>query len=246
MLAGQIGVVHDQSRGTYGAPRIHAELRFRGLRCGRKRVARLMCRAGLAGCPRRRRARTTIPDRGVAPAPDLVARQFRPAAENQLWVADITYVRSWQGFLYLAVVIDAFSRRVVGWSMRADLAAELVVEALAMAVWNRRPAPGLVHHSDQGTQYTSLAFGRRCREARIARSMGGVADCYDNAVCESFFATLKTELLYRRSWPTREEAKTAIFDYVESWYNPRRRHSTLDYLSPVEYEQRRAALVPAA
>jgi putative transposase len=246
VLVGHIGAVHGESRGTYGAPRVHAELRFRGLRCGRKRIARLMRLVDLEGCPRRRRARTTIPDRALAPAPDLVARQFRPAAENRLWVADITYVRTWQGFLYLAVVIDAFSRRVVGWSMRQDLAAELVVEALAMAVWNRRPGPGLVHHSDQGSQYTSLAFGRRCREAGIARSMGGVADCYDNAVCESFFATLKTELLYRRSWPNREAVKTAIFEYVESWYNPRRRHSTLEYLSPAEYEQRHAALVPAA
>ncbi len=185
VLAGHIGTVHGESRGTYGAPRIHAELRFRGLRCGLKRIARLMRTAGLEGCPRRRRARTTIPTPGVAAAPDLVERQFRPAAENQLWVADITYVRTWQGFLYLAVVIDAFSRRVVGWSMRRDLTAELVVEALAMAIWNRRPAPGLVHHSDQGAQYTSLAFGRHCREAGISLSMGSVGDCYDNAACES-------------------------------------------------------------
>jgi len=161
-------------------------------------------------------------------------------------VADITYVRTWQGFLYLAVVIDAFSRRVVGWSMRQDLTAELVVEALAMAVGQRRPAAGLVHHSDQGSQYTSLAFGRHCRAAGIWLSMGSVGDCYDNAACESFFATLKTELLYRPSWPSREAAKTAIFEYVESWYNTRRRHSTLDYLSPAEYEQRHAALGAAA
>lgn len=237
-LLDRIRVIHTQSRQTYGAPRIHAELRDTGVHCGRKRVARLMRQAGVAGAHRRRRLRTTVRDQQAVPAPDLVARAFHADHPDRLWIADITYVRTWSGWLYVAVVLDAFSRRVVGWAMTEDLRTELVLDALNMALWNRRPSAGVVHHSDRGCQYTSLAFGRRCREAGIVPSMGRRGDAYDNAMAEAFFATLETELLMRRSFPHRGAARTAIFDYIEGFYNPRRRHSTLGYLSPAEYERR--------
>ena len=238
-LTEQIRVIHRESRGTYGAPRVHAELAdAHGVRCGRKRVARLMCAAGLAGVCRRRTARTTHREDGGAVSADLVHRSFAASAPNRLWVADITYLPTWQGFLYLAVVLDVFSRRVVGWAMADHLRTELVLDALEMALWNRRPAPGLVHHSDHGCQYTSLAFGRRCRQAGIAVSMGSVGDCFDNALAESFFATLECELIDRSRWRTHTEARMAVFDYIEGFYNPRRRHSALAYLSPAEYERR--------
>lgn len=225
--------VHQMSRGTYGAPRIHAELRAEAHRHGRKRIARLMRAAGLEGAHRRRFRRTTEADPARAPAADLVDRRFTADRPNALWVADITYVRTWAGWLYVAVVVDAHSRRVVGWSMREDLRAELVVDAIQMALWRRQLAPGrLVHHSDRGSQYTSFACGRTLREAGIAQSMGSRGDAYDNALAESFMATLKTELIERRSWPTRQAARTAIYNYIEGWYNPRRRHSALGYLSP--------------
>lgn len=248
-LTATIHAIHAISRGTYGAPRIHAELTdptgaYRS-RCGRKRVARLMRLAQVVGCHRRRARRTTIADPTAAPAEDLVKRDFTPVAPDRLYVADITYVRTWEGWLYLAVVLDAFSRRVVGWAMADHLRTELVLEALGMALWQRRPAPGVVHHSDHGCQYTSLAFGRELRDRGLVPSMGSVADAYDNAVAESFFATLKCELLYRRPWPRREDARRAIFEFIEAWYNRRRRHSTLGFVSPSEYE-RRYALAPAA
>jgi putative transposase len=178
-LLTRIRAIHAQSRGTYGAPRIHAELRAVGVRCARKRVARLMRSASLQGAHRRRRLRTTIRDVDAAPAPDLVARAFATDRPNRLWIADITYVRTWSGWLYLAVVLETFSRRVVGWSMADTLESALVVDALNMALWNRRPRPGLIHHSDRGCQYTSLAFGRRCRAAGILPSMGRVGHAYD-------------------------------------------------------------------
>lgn len=232
--------VHAGSRGTYGAPRVQAELvDTHGVRCGRKRVARLMRAAGLVGCHRRRRVRTTRRDPGTAPAPDLVRRAFSADAPDQLWVADITYLPTWQGFLYLAVVLDACTRRVVGWAMADHLRAELVVGALEMALWNRRPAAGLVFHSDRGSQYTSLAFGQRCRRAGIVPSMGSAGDCYDNALAESFFATLECELIRRRRWRSHAEARLAVFDFVEGFYNTRRRHSALGYLSPAQFETRR-------
>jgi len=237
-LLTRIRAIHTQSRGTYGAPRIHAELCEAGVRCGRKRVARLMRHAGLHGAHRRRRLRTTIRDLDAAPAPDLVARAFATDRPNRLWIADITYVRTWSGWLYLAVVLDTFSRRVVGWSMADHLESALVVDALNMALWNRRPTPGLIHHSDRGCQYTSLAFGRRCREAGILPSMGRVGNAYDNAMAEAFFATLETEVLTRRAFPHRGAARAALFDYIEGFYNPHRRHSALGYLSPAEYERR--------
>ncbi len=244
-LGAQVLAIHGTSRGTYGAPRIHAELRFRGVTCARKRIARLMRAAGLAGVSRRNGARTTRRAEDARPAPDLVERDFTAPAPDGLWVADITYVPTWAGFLYLAVVLDAFSRRVIGWAMANHLRTELVLAALEMALWQRRPE-AVIHHSDQGCQYTALAFGQRCREAGVRPSMGSVGDAYDNALCESFFATLECELLDRRRFQTQAEARLAIFEYLEGWYNPHRRHSALGYLSPIDYERSRAVAMLAA
>jgi putative transposase len=238
-LIERIRAIHTAHRGVYGAPRIHADLRMaHGVRVSRKRVERLMRAAGISGLVRRKRARTTIRMPGVRVADDLVERRFRPGAPNVLWIADVTYLRTWEGWLYLAAVQDAYSRRIVGWSMADHMRSELVVDALQMAIARRRPAPGLIHHSDSGAQYVSLAFGQAARDAGIARSMGSVGDCYDNAVAESFFATLKKELVHRRSWPTRRELTSEIFEYLEAFYNRTRRHSTLGYLTPADYENR--------
>lgn len=238
-LVERIKAIHEKSRGTYGAPRVHAELRLgEGIRCGRKRVARLMRKAGLWGCCRGRRGRTTTYTVERMPfAPDLVERHFTPEAPNRLWVADITYLRSWEGWMYLAFVLDAYSRKVVGWSMANNLRAEIVIDALNMALWRRGPAAGLIHHSDHGSQYTSVEFGGRLKEAGLLASMGSVSDAYDNALAETFIASLKTELLHGRSWRSRESVRVAIFEYIETFYNPRRRHSALGYLSPMEYEE---------
>jgi putative transposase len=236
-LTERIRAIHKAHRGVYGAPRIHADLRLaHGVRVSRRRVERLMRAAGISGLVRRKRGRTTISVPGVRVADDLVERRFRPDVPNVLWIADVTYLRTWEGWLYLAAVQDAYSRRIVGWSMADHMRSELVVDALQMAVSRRRPAPGLIHHSDQGSQYVSLAFGQAARDAGIARSMGSKGDCYDNAVAESFFATLKKELVHRRSWPTRRELTSDVFEYLEAFYNRVRRHSTLGYLSPVDYE----------
>lgn len=235
-LVERIKAIHRGSRGTYGARRIHAALAQHGVRVGRKRVERLMRTHRLTGAVPRKRAKTTIRVAGVRAADDLVLRNFKPSAANQLWVADIKYIPTAAGWLYLAAVVDCFSRRVVGWSMRDDLRAELVVDALEMAVARRRPGPGLVHHSDQGSQYVSLLFGQRCREADIEISIG-CTSAYDNAVAESFFASLTKDLLRRQTLRSRAEARTAVFDYIETFYNPIRLHSTLDYLSPVAYEK---------
>ena len=234
-LTAQIEAAHRDSRGTYGAPRIHAELAAQGLHVGRKRVARLMRAAGLQGVSRRT-VRTTVRDETTRPAPDLVDRQFTAAGPDRLWVADITYVPTGAGFLYLAVVLDAWSRRVIGWAMASHLRTELVLAALDMALAQRRPTD-VIHHSDHGCQYTSLAFGRRCRDAGVRPSMGSVGDAYDNAMCESFFATLECELLDRERFPTQADARLAVFDFIEGWYNPHRRHSALEYLAPMIYER---------
>lgn len=236
-LLPQIERVHAGSRCTYGAPRVHAELREGGVRVGRKRVARLMKRAGLQGVSRRKGTTTTVRSSEPRSAPDLVERNFSATAPNRLWVADITYVPTASGFLYLAVVLDAFSRRIVGWSMAGHLRTELVLSALETAVEQRKPE-GVIHHSDQGSQYTSIAFGTRCKEAGVRPSTGSVGDCYDNAMCESFFATLECELIDRRRFTSRAEARMAIFEFIEGWYNPKRRHSSLDYASPVTFEKR--------
>lgn len=238
-LLEQITAIHAANRGVYGWRRIHAELRLaHDVRVSGKRVRRLMRAAGISGLQRRKRGRTTIQVPGVRVADDLVERQFRPTAPNVLWVADITYLRTWEGWVYLAAVQDAYSRAIVGWSMADHMRAELVVDALQMAVARRRPAPGLIHHSDQGSQYVSLGFGQAARDAGAARSMGSKGCAYDNAVAESFFATLKKELVHRRSWPTRRELMSEVFEYIEAFYNRARRHSTLDYLSPLDYENR--------
>ena len=237
----QIREVHQRSRQTYGRPRVHAELAEQGVRVGPKRVGRLMRAAGLQGVSRRKGIYTTVRDVNARPAPDLVQRCFAAERADQLWVADITYVPTWAGFLYLAVVIDAFSRRVVGWAMQTHLRSELVLQALEMAYAQRRPGE-VIHHSDQGTQYTSIAFGMRCREMGVRPSMGSVGDCFDNAMAESFFATLECELIDRRRFKSQAEAEIAVFDFIESWYNPQRRQSSLGYLSPMKYEQRHATL----
>jgi putative transposase len=239
-LSAKIAAIHNRSRATYGAPRIHAELKEQGMRVGCKRVARLMRAAGLRGASRRNWIITTVRDRTGRPARDLVARNFSAPAPNRLWVADITYIPTWAGFLYLAVVLDAFSRKIVGWAMETHLRTDLVLKALDMALGQRRAA-GVIHHSDQGSQYTSLAFGRRCEQAGVRPSMGSVGDCFDNAMCESFFATLECELLNWRRFKTQVEARMAVFDFIEGWYNPHRRHSALDYLSPINYERSHSA-----
>jgi putative transposase len=236
-LTERIEALHARSRGTYGAPRIHADLRAEGTLVGRKRVARLMREAGLQGVTRRRRRCTTVRDLDGRPAPDLVDRDFTVAGPDRLWVADITYIPTHAGFLYLAVVLDAWSRRIVGWSMASHLRTELVLAAFEMALSQRRPDE-VIHHSDQGCQYTSYAFGKRCREAGVKPSMGSVGDAYDNAMCESFFATLECELLDRRRFRSQVEARMAVFDFIEGWYNPHRRHSALNYLSPIVFEKK--------
>ena len=236
-LLERIKQVHGENRQVYGSRRVQAELRLgEGIVISRKRIQRLMREAGLSGLVARKRGRTTIRVPGVRVADDLVKRRFRPAAPDVLWVADITYLRTWEGWLYLAAVQDAYSRRIVGWSMAEHMRSELVVDALQMALHRRRPGPGLVHHSDQGSQFVSLAFGQKARDAGIAVSMGSRGDCYDNAVAESFFATLKKELVHRRSWPTRRELISEVFEFVEAFYNTTRRHSTLGYLSPAQFE----------
>ena len=235
-LRARVQAIHGRSRGTYGAPRIHAELTEGGVAVSRKRVARVMRSVGVAGVSRRRGPRTTRRNAQARPAPDRVERRFEADAPNRLWVADITYVPTLAGFLYLAIVLDVFSRRVVGWAMAGHLRTALVVEALEMAVTQRRPE-AVIHHSDQGCQYTSLAFGARCRERGVALSMGSVGDCFDNAMAESFFATLECELLDRTTLSTHAEARAALFEFIEGWYNTRRRHSALGYRSPLEFER---------
>ncbi|PZS28867.1 MAG: IS3 family transposase [Pseudonocardiales bacterium] len=236
-LTEQIKQIHVDSAGTYGAPRVHAELRLcHRVRVGEKRVARLMATAGLEGIPVPRKARTTLRVAGVRCAPDLVERDFNASAPDRLWCADITQLSTWEGWLYLASVIDCFSRRVVGWSMASHMRLELVEAALGMAVARRHPQRGLIHHSDHGSQYTAVVFGERCSQAGIDVSMGSIGDCFDNAVCEAFHSTLKRELVHRRPWPTAAELKTAVFEYIEGFYNTTRRHSTLGYHSPSHYE----------
>ena len=236
-LTVKIETIWKENRKVYGRPRIFAELKEDGEEVGEKRVGRLMEQAGIVGVSRRRRGpKTTNRDSDARPAPDLVDRDFTADGPDQLWVADITYIPTWAGFLYLSVVVDVWSRRVVGWSMATHLRTELVLDAMNMAVWQRRPKR-VIHHSDQGTQYTSIAFGLRCKEVGVRPSMGSVGDCYDNALCESFFASLECELLDQRRFRTQAEAKMAVFDYIEGFYNPRRRHSSIGQKSPINFER---------
>lgn len=241
VLTERIRQIHVASDGNYGSPNIHAELRDEGTRVGRKRVARLMRQARIRGVSRRRGfIITTERDPERRPAPDLVHRQFVAAAPNQLWVADMTYVPTWAGFIFLAIVLDVWSRRVVGWAIGEQMTSELVLAALNMAIAQRKPR-GVIHHSDQGSQYTSIAFGQRCAKLGVRPSMGSVGDAYDNAMAESFFASLECELLDRRSFQNKAEARLALFTYIEGWYNTRRRHSGLGRIAPVEFEHRHLA-----
>lgn len=236
-LTGKIFAIHRRSRETYGAPSIHAELADdHGIHVGRKRVARLMRQNGLRGATLRKYVVTTQSDPEAAKPIDLVERRFFADAPDQLWVADMTYIPTWSGWLYLAMVLDVYSRKVVGWAMDTNMRTELILDALQMAVTQRQPI-GVIHHSDRGSQYTSYAFGKRCREAGIMPSMGSVGDAYDNAMAESFFATLEREVLNRRRFKSQAEARMAIFEWIEGWYNPHRRHSGLGYRSPVNYER---------
>lgn len=244
VLTEQIRAAHAASDGTYGSARIRAELPNQGIHASNKRIARLMRLAWIRGVSRRRGfIATTRRDLGLARAPDLVQRRFLAEAPNQLWVADMTYVPTWAGFIYLAVVIDVWSRRVVGWSIREHMRAELVLAALNMALETRKP-DAVVHHSDQGSQYASLAFGKRCQDMGVRPSMGTVGDAYENAMAESFFASLECELLDRRSFKTKTEARLAVFTWVEGWYNPRRRHSALGQISPINFEEKRKTITP--
>ncbi|MEW2418914.1 IS3 family transposase [Streptomyces sp. NPDC046866] len=237
-LTSLISEVHTQSRGTYGAPRIHAALKAEGRTCGRRRIARLMRDAGLEGRHRRRGHRTTIADPAAACRPDLVMRDFTadPQAVDTRWCGDITYIPTGQGWLYLATVIDIASRRVIGWATSDHLGTSLAADALTAACRQRRPVGSVIFHSDRGTQYTSHAFARLAASLGIRLSVGRTGVCWDNALAESFFATLKNELVTRHTWHTHAAAKTAIFEYIEGWYNSRRLHSSLGYQSPVQYE----------
>lgn len=237
VLTERIRAIHAESDETYGMPKIQAELRDQGMQVGHNRIARLMREAGIRGVSRRRGfVITTQRDQRQRPAPDLVNRRFVAQGPNELWVADMTYVPTWAGFIYLAIVLDVWSRRVVGWAIGERMTAELVLAALNMATAQRRPKD-VIHHSDQGSQYTSIAFGARCTQMGVRPSMGSTGDAYDNAMAESFFASLECELIDRRSFKTKTEARLALFTYIEGWYNPRRRHSGLGYRSPVNFER---------
>jgi transposase InsO family protein len=246
-LAERIEKIWVGSGRTYGAPRVHAQLARDGIRVGRKRVERIMARHGWRGAYLRRGWQTTTrrgPAEAAVTVPDLVQRKFTADHPNAVWVADITYVRTLQGFFYLAMVLDVFSRRLVGWMMGDSLATQLVLDAVEMAIHRRDTAPhprsaddhGLIHHSDRGAQYTSFGFSQRLVEAGIAPSLGSVGDSFDNAMAESWFGTIKIELIYRRVWPSRHDAEPGIFAWIEGWYNPRRIQRALGWRSPNEYE----------
>jgi len=238
-LTKKITVIHAESKGTYGSPRVHQELRHRGEEHGRRRVRRLMRQAGLEGRCKKRWRKTTVPDPAAEAAKDLIRRHFGPCTElDRRYVGDITYISTWEGWAYLATVIDLASRKVVGWALADHMRTELVEEALEMAFVARRPAPGAIFHSDRGCQYTSSDYAELARECKVVLSVGMAGECWDNAVAESFFATIKRELIDTRAWPTRAGLRSAVFGYIEGWYNTRRLHSSLGYLSPAEYEAR--------
>lgn len=238
LLVKHIERIHAESRGTYGWPRVHAELTLGlGLAVNHKRVARLMRDAGVQGLYRRRRHGCTVRDPRADPYIDLVDRDFVVDGPDELWMTDITEHPTDEGKVYCAAVIDAFSRRVVGWSIDNNMRTALVVDALGMAITRRRPEPhSAILHSDHGSQFTSWAFGKRLTGAGLVGSMGSIGDCFDNSMVESFWGTMQLELLDSRRWRTRHELATAIFEWIESWYNPRRRHSSIGMLSPVDYE----------
>jgi transposase InsO family protein len=236
-LTVRITAIHTEAKGTYGSPRVHRELAKRGVECGRRRVRRLMRNAGLEGRCKKRWRKTTIADPAAEAALDLIQRAFGPGAEiDRRYVGDITYIPTWEGWAYLATVIDLSSRRVVGWALASHMRTELVSDALKMALRSRGPDEGLIFHSDRGCQYTSADYGELARLNGVVLSIGRKGECWDNAVAESFFATIKRELIDTRTWPTREGLRRAVFDYIEGWYNVRRLHSSLDYCSPAEWE----------
>jgi transposase InsO family protein len=236
-LLERITEIHDESDGAYGSPRVHHELWKRGVACGRRRVSRLMRQAGLEGRCKKRWRTTTVPDPDAERARDLIERHFGPCTElDRRYVGDITYINTWEGWAYLATVIDLASRRVVGWALADHMRTELVTDALDMAFATRRPGPGAIFHSDRGCQYTSTDYSAVARDHGVLLSVGRKGDCWDNAVAESFFATIKRELIDTRAWPTRAGLRRAVFDYIEGWYNTRRLHSSLGYQSPAEYE----------
>jgi putative transposase len=238
-LLGEIVAIHKESDGTYGSPRVHAALKRTGRQVGRRRVRRLMRSHGLEGRHKKRWRKTTVPDPEAEKAKDLIKRHFAPSNElDRRYVGDITYIMTWEGWAYLATVIDLASRRVVGWSLADHMRTSLIEDALKMAFLQRRPGPGVTFHSDRGSQYTSADYGKLARDNGVVLSVGLAGECWDNAVAESFFATIKRELIETRSWPTRQGLRVAIFDYIEGWYNTRRLHSTLNYTSPAEYEAR--------
>ena len=236
-LSEKISAIFTESKGTYGSPRVHKELVNRGVECGRRRVRRLMRRAGLEGRCKKRWRKTTVPDPAAEAAKDLIQRHFGPCEElDRRYVGDITYIATWEGWAYLATVIDLASRRVVGWALADHMRTELVNDALEMAFVQRRPAKGAIFHSDRGCQYTSRDFGEMARANGVVLSVGRKGECWDNAVAESFFATIKRELIEPRAWPTRAGLRRGVFEYIEGWYNTRRLHSTLGYISPAQYE----------
>ena len=236
-LLALIRQAHAASDATYGVPRIQAELAEQGIKAGHNRIAAVIRANGLRGVSRRRGwCVTTKRDKESRPAPDLVQREFTATGINQLWVADMTYIPTWAGFVYLAVVLDVYSRKVVGWAFGQQQTADLVIQALNMALITRKPQD-VIHHSDQGSQYTSVDFGKRCKEMGVRPSMGSVGDAYDNAMAESFFASLECELIDRRSWKSFAEARMAVFTWIEGWYNPRRRHKGLGQKSPINFEK---------
>jgi putative transposase len=236
-LSLEVSTIHAESRRSYGSPRVHMELRERGRRLGRKRVARLMRAAGLRARTPRRFRRTTDSGYGMAIRDNLLARRFAVARPNFGWVADITYLWTLEGWLYLAVILDLFSRRVVGWSMSERLEKKLALDALSTALADRQPRGGLIHHSDRGSQYASHEYQELLASYGLLSSMSRRGNCWDNAVAESFFATLKVELVYQTRWSTRAQARNDVFEYIEVFYNHRRRHSALGYLCPDEFER---------
>lgn len=244
-LAEQVRAVHDESRGTYGSPRVQAALRRQGLRVGKGRIERSMRQLGLHGRRPRRFRTTTVRDGDHPVAPNTLDREFRAARPNAAWVTDITYVRTTQGFSYLAVIIDLFSRAVVGWAVDTDMSTAFVLRALRMALLHRDPPEGLLHHSDRGCQYTSRAYREALAEAGIGASMSRKGNCWDNAVAESFFSTIKAELLDGTPWTSNAQLRAALFDYIEVFYNRQRLHSTLGYISPAEAETRHDAATAA-
>jgi transposase InsO family protein len=237
-LGERLAAIHADSKGTYGAPRIHAQLRHEGIGCGRKRIARIMRQRGLAGRCRRRWRKTTIPDPDAETAAvDLIRRKFGVTTElDARWCGDITYIATWEGWSYLATVIDLASRRVVGWALADHMRTDLVVDALKMACAQRHPPAGVIFHSDRGCQYTSGGYAAVAAELGVTLSLGRKGECWDNAVSESWFASFKNELIDTRPWPTIAGLHRAVFEYIEGWYNVRRLHSTLGYLSPAAYE----------